>query len=465
MITLRKIVAITATSALALVGAATTATAQSTSQSTLTVNLKTSGTAPASVTGYTVTTTCKLLQGAVASQDAVSSFPVAGGTAPQVFSLTGSSQCTVKVVANGSGAGAGLVTIAIGGATRATGQLGATQTVDMAALPVTANNPTAVASATTIDITIAFPGIVVKKVIVGEEATPGTDYPMQLICLDANNALRGYPSTFKDGLFNLKAGASRTFTGSDVQFLVATDTCHVAEISNKGAAGTSYGSTNSTNADIAPGILLGTTAATNPFVAFDFVGGPYDSSAAGQAAGRAKPPTFVSAGTKADNQTVTVTNSFVGDLIVSKVVVGDPKSNIAVYEINVSCNNNGPRESFLLKDRQSKIFTGIATGTSCLVSETRSDGATPSYSDNSGDNATDGRVTIKGTATGCIDTRLSAFPDCRANVIVTNTYGSTTTTAAAAPTTAAAAVTTAAPVAPAPVEEPAELDETEETVG
>ena len=137
-----------------------------------------------------------------------------------------------------------------------------------------------------------------------------------------------------------------------------------------------------------------------------------------------------------------------------------------MYEINVSCNNNGPRESFLLKDRQSYIKTGIATGTSCLVSETRSDGATASYSDNSGDNATDGRVTIKGTASGCIDTRLSSFPDCRANVIVTNSYVVATTTAA--PTTAAAvttAATTAAPAAPAPIEEPAVLDETEETVG
>jgi Domain of unknown function (DUF5979) len=153
-------------------------------------------------------------------------------------------------------------------------------------------------------------------------------------------------------------------------------------------------------------------------------------------------------------------------LIVSKVVVGDPKSNIAVYEVSVSCNNNGPRETFLLKDRQSKVFTGIISGTSCLVSESRSDGATASYADNSGDNATDGRVTIKGTASGCIDTRLSAYPDCRANVIITNSYVPATTTAAAttaAPATQAPA--TAAPVAPAPVEEPAVLDDTEVVTG
>jgi hypothetical protein len=458
MITLRKAVAIAATSALALVGVASTATAQ-TAQSTLTVNVKTTGPAPATITGYTVTTTCRLLAGSLATQDAVSVFPVTGGSLPQVFSLTASSNCSVKVTANGSGGGAGLVNISIGGTSRATGQLGATLTVDQGAA-----NSTAVTGPTTIDITVAFPSITVKKVVVGEEVTPGAEYPMQIICLDGNSALRTYGSSLTNGLFTLKAGASKTFTGADIAFLVATDTCHVAEISGKGAAGTTYGSTNSADATIAGGIILPATG--GPFAGFNYPGGPYDSSAAGIAAGRAGQPTFVSAGTKADNQTVTVTNSFIGDLIVSKVVVGDPKSNIAVYEVSVSCNNNGPRETFLLKDRQSKIFTGIASGTSCLVSESRSDGATASYSDNSGDNATDGRVTIKGTASGCIDSRLSAYPDCRANVIITNSYVPATTTAAAttaAPATQAPA--TAAPVAPAPVEEPAVLDDTEVVTG
>ena len=193
----------------------------------------------------------------------------------------------------------------------------------------------------------------------------------------------------------------------------------------------------------------------------------FSSTQPALADGTASPPlpgvlvagSFSSAATLLSGQTVTVTNSYTGDFIISKVVTGDPKTNIAVYEISVACDKGGPKETFLLKDRQSKVYTGIASGTNCLVTETRSDGATASYADNSGDNTTDGRVTIKATAAGCIDTRLAGFPDCRANVIVTNDYNvlATTTTAAAA-TTVAPATTAAPAITPAPptavIEEP-----------
>jgi Domain of unknown function (DUF5979) len=452
MITLRKAVAIAATGALVLVGAASTATAQ-TAQSTLTVNVKNAGPVPASVSSYAVTTTCRLLAGSLAQQDASSSFPAAGGTFAQVFSLTANSNCSVKVVATGAGAANGVASISIGGSVRASGQLGSTLTLDQ-----TAANATPVTGPTTIDIVITYPSFTVKKVVVGDEPVAGYDYPMAAVCFYGNGVIYG------KSLFTLKSGATKTFSVADFSELVAGSTCHVTELGSNGAANVSISTLGSESGATAVASIalpaVSTATNPNPFInAGNFSTLPAVTNLA---------PLFASSAINPNGAAVTVTNSYVGDLIVSKVVVGDPKSNIAVYEISVSCNNNGPRETFLLKDRQSKVFTGISTGASCLVSESRSDGATASYADNSGDNATDGRVIIKGTASGCIDTRLSAFPDCRANVIVTNTYGAVTTTAAApAPTTAAApaAVTTAAPVAPAAPEEPAVLDDTEVTVG
>jgi hypothetical protein len=321
-----------------------------------------------------------------------------------------------------------------------------------------AANSTAVTSPTTIDISIVWPSFTVKKVVVGEEATAGFDYQLAYVCY------YGDLKIYSAKVFTLKAGASKTFSSADIPELVAGSTCHVTEINNGGAANVSIAA-NDPSKD--PAAVASISLPAGPLSATQF--NPFYSANINLGT-TATPiilnPTFASGGFSPGGSTVTVTNGFVGDLIVSKVVVGDPKSNIAVYEVSVSCNNNGPRETFLLKDRQSKIFTGIASGTSCLVSESRSDGATASYSDNSGDNATDGRVTIKGTASGCIDSRLSAYPDCRANVIITNSYVPATTTAAAttaAPATQAPA--TAAPVAPAPVEEPAVLDDTEVVTG
>ena len=97
--------------------------------------------------------------------------------------------------------------------------------------------------------------------------------------------------------------------------------------------------------------------------------------------------------------------------------------------------------------------------------------SSPSYADNSGDNTTDGRVVIKRKGTGCSQAGAptaaapggpaptSAFDECWANVIITNSYVvATTTTAAPAVTTAAP--TTAAPApAPSPAPAPEVIDE------
>ncbi len=453
MISLRKVVAATATGALALAGlVAGTANAQS-SQVPVSVSVKVSAGAPANITGYAVVVNCT----APTSTQQTAFFPAAGGAAISLFfSVSSVNSCTFTV--NGlvgstvTNPGAAQVTHTVGGTVRGVVGLGATSP----SIPV--------AGATSGEFSITYPSLTVKKVVVGEEVTPGADYQMHVLCLNADGVLRGRVASTgfsANGVFSLKAGGTRVISSADMPELFPSDNCHVSEISSNGAGSTTYTSTKA-DGTTAQGILLtGTTPAVNPFASFN--GLVYEQGVAG----KAQIPTFVSAATKADGQTITVTNSFIGDLIVSKVVTGDPKTSIAIYEMNVSCNNNGPKETFLLKDRQSKLFTGITTGTSCLVSETRSDGAEASYNDNSGDNTSDGRVTIKGTASGCLDRNLSSFPDCRANVIVTNSYLSSTTTAAA--TTAAPSATTApataAPIAPAPVPEPEVADEEELTVG
>jgi hypothetical protein len=245
-----------------------------------------------------------------------------------------------------------------------------------------------------------------------------------------------------NGTFTLKAGDSRSFSFNEFPNLTTASLCEVWETNGGGASVTAFSSTVPAINNVVQTPLNGLNNAN----------------------GR-----FQSALTRM-NETVTVTNSFLGDMIISKVVTGDPKTNVATYEISVACDKGGPKDTFLIKDRQSKVYSGIASGTNCLITETKSDGAVASYKDNSGDNTTDGRVTIKrrpiggcGDVLGVTGAPTAATPggpaptttfnECWASVIITNDYNpvaapETTKAAAAAPTAAPA---TAAPaVAPAP---------------
>ncbi len=240
------------------------------------------------------------------------------------------------------------------------------------------------------------------------------------------------------GSFTLKGGESRSLSFNEFPNLTAGSKCEVWETNSGGASVTAFSSTSGTAA---------------PLAGLNNANGRFQSSLT------------------AMNETITVTNSFLGDMIISKVVTGDPKTNIATYEISVACNRGGPKDTFLIKDRQSKVYSGIAAGTDCLITETKSDGAVASYKDNSGDNTTDGRVSIKRRPIGgCGDVLAvtgaptaavpggpaptSTFNECWASVIITNDYNPPATTAApAAP--AAAAPATAAPATAAPAVAPA----------
>jgi hypothetical protein len=287
-------------------------------------------------------------------------------------------------------------------------------------------------SANTFIVSFAYPQVTVAKTVLGDELVPGSEYPMEILCTRPDGSAVAPRSVIEpaafNGTFTLKKGAVKVFGIPEFPSLAVADVCSVREIDSMGATGT-YSSTQAAGADgVRPPPLDGVLS-----------DGVYRSAA-----------------TPATGQIITVTNAFTGELVVSKAVTGDPKSNIGIYELSIACDKNGPTERFLLKDRQTKLFPRIYAGTVCVILETRSDGATATYTDNSGV-PNDGSVTIVLTPTSCRDAKLSAAPDCRANVIVTNTYAAAaaSTSQPAAPTTAAAAPAPAPTSVPEAVAAPA----------
>lgn len=110
----------------------TTATTVTGSQATVTLTRSTTGnSAPANLSGYTVTVSCTnaVVNGAtLASADWVATYPATGGTAPVSLGLTGTSICTttvVSVAAAGTPAiTSGALTLSVGGTIRGNGTNG-----------------------------------------------------------------------------------------------------------------------------------------------------------------------------------------------------------------------------------------------------------------------------------------------------------------------------------------------------
>ncbi len=519
----RKALVLAAAGLLGSTAVATTAGAQTVinPQQTVTNTATFVGPVPSGVTGVNVTVSCKNLVGAV-SQAYTAAIPVSGGSGVMNFNLTSTApgtSCTVKAEITGTAPniGLGAVTIKVGGGDNRAVTATAPTTAGANAV---ITGDIAVQVSTTVAVTVTYPQITVKKVVAGDEPVAGFAYPMNIACsntvttpfiaaigsqpsdlgalvmtggpgfyigaviggstvkvydfrtnavvasdgnlgtaafVSANNAailaaVIAYnaqnlttsattivapsfsttnPTGFT-GAFTLKGGDTRSFGINEFPTLNAGGQCEVVENDNKGGV-TLYSSSTTTAA--------GTPGAALPGVQAGAV--------------------YKSALTKV-NETITVQNWFFGDLVISKVVTGDSKTNIATFEVSVACDKGGPKDTFLLKDRQSKVYNNIQVGTNCLVTETRSDGAVASYSDNSGDNTTDGRVTIKARNNGCAaagsptasapggPTPVSTFNECFANVIITNNYNPPATTAAPA-----APATTAAPAAPATTAAPA----------
>lgn len=514
-------------------------------------------TPPAGVTGVSVTYNCKnYFTGALVNQPGGSvGVPATGSTlfgnatmtptsgafitniglqAQTTTGLTGTS-CVIQATMQGTAnVGTPAITINVGGTDRTTTAGTATNAAGTAGAVTATTAELPVFTSTDVVITVTFPTVSVRKVVLGDEATAGAAYPMTINCYNQRGAfLATVAGTYALGDLVVSGAGSfiTVFTDPDafgsptvrwyIYDALSTSTPVPAGVATFGGttnavlglAGTISGlsaprlaavlaAANAARVQIpvAPNTAAGFTgaftlvggAATRVFTNNEFpglngggvcevtetnsLGMPvtlYSSTTATAGvtlAGTTASGAYRSALT-AMGQTVTVTNASYGDLVVSKVVTGDPKTNIATYEVSVSCDKGGPKDTFLLKDRQSKVYQNIVSGTNCLVTETKSDGATPSYADNSGDNTTDGRVVIKRKGTGCAQVGAptgaapggpaptSAFDECWANVIITNSYVvATTTTAAPAVTTAAP--TTAAPApAPSPAPAPEVIDE------
>jgi Domain of unknown function (DUF5979) len=442
MISMRKAIILASAMCVAVGLTVNTASAQ-TGQTPVSasINVVNAAGGPATLTGYSVTVSCTSPVPSVAQTAAVSSF---GGSGTVFFTVNAANSCTFTL--NGLAGttvfnpGTALVGVSVGGVFLTSLKLG----VATAAVPVTA--------ATSVVFTLTYPSLTVRKTVIGTETTAGQAYPMIATC--QYNTTPPTPIPAADGkstfvAFKLKSGEQKVLTIADFPGLVADATCFVAETDNGGARITTIVSTKSDGTTVLGG----------------YFGPTFQADGSVDIPGR-----NISGPTIANGQTVTISNSFIqlGDLIISKVVTGDPRTAITIYEFKVTCSNN-LTETFLMKDRQSKVYTGLPVGTACTVTETRSDGATTVYADNS-ETPTDGAITIKTTSVGCRDANLATAPDCRANVIVTNSY------AAAAPTTAAVAASattvpvnlpaaTLPPVAPAPPAQPEVLDASEATVG
>lgn len=265
-------------------------------------------------------------------------------------------------------------------------------------------------------------------------------YEATVVCRTASGAAVG------QRVASLAPGASRTIGAGDIPGLATGDLCTVTAAAE--GAQTQYTTTQTDRSD-------GSTP--------EPLGGIIDAGV------------FRSAPALANGQSVTVAHRYTGDLIISKVVSGAPETSIGTYQLQVTCGEVGFLQTLLLSNGQTRLITGIPVGSTCRVTEP----STPAsrFEDNSGD-PLDGIVTIVSTAAPCWDLRNTA-PSCRVTVVSTHAYsaadqqldsvlntvpGQATTTTPRTETTLAAAATTAAPAAPAPVEEPSILDESEETV-
>lgn len=289
----------------------------------------------------------------------------------------------------------------------------------------------------------SIPELTVVLGVIGTPPAGPSDRPYEVVvkCRNPVGGVVGERSV------SLTPGASRVLGSSDIPGLVTADRC-VASARAEGAQ-TEFQSTQPDRSD-------GSTP--------DPVGGLIDAEG------------FHSGPALANGQTIAITHKYTGDLLVTKTVTGAPEFSIGTYQLQVSCHSIGFLQTISLANSQTRLITAIPVGSVCRVTEPSTVGAR--FEDNSGD-PFDGIVTITATPAACWDLRNTTAA-CRTAVVSHHAYNATdqqvdsalntvpsqtTTTSPDTTQPAQAAATTAAPAAPAPVEEPELLDESEETVG
>jgi hypothetical protein len=288
----------------------------------------------------------------------------------------------------------------------------------------------------------AAPSLVVSAQVVGAEPTADQVYELLVSCVGANDRpITAAGSSNGVLALSLPKSGTRMLGPTEFPGLTAADKCSVRSAGVEGAQVT-YATSQPTRTD-------GSVPDPLPGLVQDGV--------------------FRSAAAVADGRSVTATFTFVGDLFVVSRIADAPAATPASATITVRCANSGYLTSSRLGNGQTRLFTNIPAGSICKVSTDQTTGV--AFDDNSGDTR-DGVVTVNVTPARCWDLRTSTA-DCRATVTVTSTYvgfdpqavqPTETQPTTTAPDEDQAAETTAAPAAPAPVEEPAVLDESEETV-
>jgi hypothetical protein len=227
--------------------------------------------------------------------------------------------------------------------------------------------------------------IVVKHIVRGIERSPDASYEMQISCTRSNGSDTVPARTGESLKFSLAKDASQTFDKRDFPTLASDDVCIARSLNSNGASTTYLSSmperADGTRPDPQPGLLDGTG--------------------------------FQSAPTRANGQTITVINTFTGDLLVGLRIEGAPPAILTSQELFVRCDNSDFSRSLQLANGQSAIVIGIPTGSECRVS-TPTAGGSVRYEDNSG-NPNDAVVTIPGTRPECWDLRNVAA-DCRAQL-------------------------------------------------
>jgi hypothetical protein len=246
--------------------------------------------------------------------------------------------------------------------------------------------PMAAAQVATAAASITTPSVVVAMTVVGKERSTSATYRFEMTCQAADGTAHG--ALGFNGTFTLARGGERTFTSADFSGLSKQSTCRVRVLENDGAVA-QFSSTVTQRADGSrplprPGLIA--------------AGG------------------FGSAWTQADGQTITVINTFTGDLSITRVVDGAEPGTSSLGEVQVTCDGGSYERSLLLDNGQQTVLTDLPSGATCQVREVGAGSGSSRSTDNSGA-PNDGVVTILPTRSECWDLRAVAA-DCRAAITV-----------------------------------------------
>jgi Domain of unknown function (DUF5979) len=354
-----------------------------TSGGTILLTLRVNGQPPAATNAVGVRVYCRGLAD-VAEKNIGTWFPIATSTVSLTFALQTGTNCWLTAIqqnggfaADGPGVSSAGWVVSWGGAT-STSPLAGAYTVTGGIVVQTM--PLPVFSSTSVNVTLTFPSIAVRKIVLGEEPSLGQAYPMALTCSNGLTVLAPTPA-FLGGTFSLRNNERRVFGFAEFEGLTGQSVCTVRETDSKGAS-VSYGW---------PGGISSTPIDTAP----------------------------------ANGSELLVVNSYTGNLVITKQVQGLVPPGTEPFETSLACDRGGPRLTFNLAHGESRRISDIATGTNCLVTETRSRGAVATYLDDGDGNPTDGRVRIQKVDNAC---------QC-VNVVVTNTFPDTPPTTVALPIT------------------------------